>query len=626
MRRAFLAAICAGLVALFGGAPPAQAAFDDPLFFYTPPVAAQPAVPPPAGYLDGPCGLTVSSGGSFYVSDYYHRAIDAFTSAPEYSSQPLAAPGPFGDHTGPLDDPCGLAFGAGGTLYLNNYHRDVVRFPAPLSIASAAVIDSGDPTDPFANPTGVAVEAATNRVYVDDRTYVSVYDSAGNPVLSGSDPLRIGLGSLGDGYGIAVSGFPATSGRVYVPDAQSKTVKAYSPAVSTTTPVQTLEGPSGSGFGSLRDSAIAVDNSTGEIYVTDTLGPQFTERPEASVYVFAPNGTFEGRLKHNTIDAAPTGLAVDNSPTATQGRVYVTSGITENAGIYAYPPGAATSAVLPPLGSASAAADQPSATPALAAKRAGSEPAAPGASEGSEPGATSSSVSQKGNLRVSVAGGLRPKRLPRQGTAPISVTVSGQISTTDESLPPLLRTIRIDLNRHGKIDYTGLPTCPFDAIQPGSSSHALASCRSSLIGTGSFGADITLAGQEPYPTEGKLLVFNGVRKGKPVLYGHIYSPRPFATSFVIVFTLAKLGHGLYGTSLIAPLPEGMKTWGRLTGIQMTLSRRYSYKGERHSYISSGCPAPEGFGKAVFSLARASFAFEGGKKLGSVLSGTCRAGG
>lgn len=623
MSRAFLAAICAGLVALFGGAAPAQAAFDDPLFFFTPPVAAQPAVPP-AGYLDGPCGLTVDSAGSFYVSDYYHRAIDAFNPEPKFSSQPLAAPGPFGDHTGPLDDPCGLAFGAGGALYLNNYHRDVVRFPVPLSLASAAVIDSGDPTDPHANPTGVAVDPSTNRVYVDDRTYVSVYDSAGDPVLSGSDPLRIGLGSLGDGYGIAVSGFPATAGRLYVPDAQSKTVKAYSPALSTTTPVQTLDGPSGSGFGSLQDSSIAVDNATGEIYVTDTLGPQLTERPEASVYVFAPNGSFEGRLKHNTINAAPTGLAVDNSAKATQGRVYVTSGITENASIYAYPPGAATSAVLPPLGSAAAAVAEPSIPPALA-KRVGPEPAAPGATQGPGPRATSSSVSQKGNLRLSVSGGLRPKRLPRQGTAPISVSVSGQISTTDETLPPLLRTIRIDLNRHGKIDYTGLPTCPFGAIQPGSSAHALASCRSALIGSGSFGADITLAGQEPYPTEGKLLVFNGVRKGKPVLFGHIYSPRPFATSFVIVFSLAKLRHGTYGTSLIAPLPEGMKAWGRLTGIQMTLSRRYSYKGERHSYISSGCPAPQGFGKAVFSLARASFAFEGGKTLGSVLSGTCRAG-
>ncbi|MGH2976733.1 MAG: hypothetical protein ACRDLL_18000, partial [Solirubrobacterales bacterium] len=68
------------------------------------------------------------------------------------------------------------------------------------------------------------------------------------------------------------------------------------------------------------------------------------------VYVFTAAGTYEGRLKRATINAAPTGLAVDNSGGATQGRVYVTSGIAEEASIYAYPPHAATSASAPPLG------------------------------------------------------------------------------------------------------------------------------------------------------------------------------------------------------------------------------------------------------------------------------------
>ena len=149
-------------------------------------------------------------------------------------------------------------------------------------------------------------------------------------------------------------------------------------------------------------------------------------------------------------------------------------------------------------------------------------------------------IAQKGNLRVTVDGKLAPKKLPRQGTAPISVSVGGKISTTDASLPPQLKTLRIELNRHGRLDYKGLPTCKFSRIQPGSSSRALSQCRSSLVGRGSFTANITLAGQEPYPTRGRLLVFNSKRGRKPVLYGHIYSPKPFATSFVIVFRVQRL--------------------------------------------------------------------------------------
>jgi hypothetical protein len=231
-------------------------------------------------------------------------------------------------------------------------------------------------------------------------------------------------------------------------------------------------------------------------------------------------------------------------------------------------------------------------------------------------------ITQKGNIRLAVQGKLKPKKLPRKGEAPIAVSVGGEISTTDESLPPELKQIRIELNRKGVLDSSGLPVCPYPKIQPGSTSRALAGCRSSLVGEGSFAADITLAGQEPYPTHGRLVVFNGEKGGKPVLYGHIYSPKPFATSFVIVFALSKQKSGTYATTLSAELPKAMKAWGRLTGLEMTLSRTYKVKGKKRSFISSGCPAPKGFNQVSFPLARTSFEFAGGTKLGSVLSSTC----
>ena len=56
---------------------------------------------------------------------------------------------------------------------------------------------------------------------------------------------------------------------------------------------------------------------------------------------------------------------------------------------------------------------------------------------------------------------------------------------------------------------------------------------------------------------------------------------------------------------------------------MTLSRRYSYRGQRHSYLSAGCPAPKGFPGVSFPLARTSFAFAGGMKLTSTLTRDCK---
>lgn len=241
-------------------------------------------------------------------------------------------------------------------------------------------------------------------------------------------------------------------------------------------------------------------------------------------------------------------------------------------------------------------------------------------------GLAAGQVVQKGNLRVSVSGKLSPQKLPRKGAAPISVSVGWDISTTDGAPPPKLKTLGIEINRKGRFSTEGLPTCPYARIQPATTQRALSNCRSALVGRGSFSANIALKGQEgeSYEAKGQLLVFNGEVKGKPVLFGQIYAAHPFATSFVITFKFATVKKGDYGTSLTATLPASLRSWGDLTGIEMNLSRKYHYKGQSRSYISAGCPAPKGFSKASFKLARTSFSFTGGTQLSSTVSGVCKA--
>lgn len=230
---------------------------------------------------------------------------------------------------------------------------------------------------------------------------------------------------------------------------------------------------------------------------------------------------------------------------------------------------------------------------------------------------------QKGTLRLTLGGELAPRSLPRKGTAPISFSVDWNLTTTDQSAVPKLKTLGIEINRHGHFDTTGLSTCDVSKIQPASTARALSACRSSLVGQGHFGANVAIKGQLPYDTGGRLLVFNGRQHGKPVLLGQIYSPHPFPTSFVIVFKVDKSSHGTYGTTLSATLPKALSSWGNLTAIEMTLSRRWSSGGARRSYLSAGCPAPKGFPGAPIKLVRTSFAFAGGTKLTSILNSECK---
>jgi hypothetical protein len=302
----------------------AHAAAEDPLFTFSP--APPPFLPPPTGYLNGPCGLAVDPGGRLYVSDYYHDVVDVFTASFGYATQVSGG--------GSSGGPCGLALDSSGELYVNYFHQDVIMSGATTPL------DSGE-------ATGVAVDPTTNDVYVDDRTHVSEY-SAGGALVA-----QIGAGSLDDGYGIAVSAYSGTNGYVYVPDAAENTVKVYDPTADAEDPVQTITGPPG-GFDSLRDAAVAVDRASGMIYVVDAVGSEEAERPLARVDVFAADGTYEGHLKYDVVDGEPTGIAVDNSagpryPGGTQGRVYVTSGNASHGGIYAYGPEAATEAApIPP--------------------------------------------------------------------------------------------------------------------------------------------------------------------------------------------------------------------------------------------------------------------------------------
>jgi len=232
-------------------------------------------------------------------------------------------------------------------------------------------------------------------------------------------------------------------------------------------------------------------------------------------------------------------------------------------------------------------------------------------------------ITQKDNLRVTVSAKMTPHALPRSGTAPVSVSVAGQVSTTDESTPPQLQKLTIEINRHGRIDSAGLPVCKVGLIRTASNGRALGACGSALVGQGRFFGTITLPGSAPYPIEGKLLVFNGKEHGKPVLLGHIFSPHPFATSFVITFEIKSNRHGAYGTTLTANMTKALGNKRNLTGLEMTLSRRYTYRGKAHSYISAGCPAPKGFPGAVFPLARTAFSFAGGTKLTSTLTSDCK---
>lgn len=213
-------------------------------------------------------------------------------------------------------------------------------------------------------------------------------------------------------------------------------------------------------------------------------------------------------------------------------------------------------------------------------------------------------------MRISVLSQVMPYKLPRDVPAPIAIFVAGHLAAVDGGVPPQLERLEIQVNRHGLLQSRGLPVCHPRQVQPATTERALANCGEALIGSGQFWAHIILPGQEPYPTKGRLLIFNGRSHGRPTLLAQIYTSHPFNSSFLINFAIRRVSDGFYGTELAASLPEALGSWGYLDRIKLTLKRKYRIGRRQLSYFNAACPAPAGADRVSFPLAKATFFFPG----------------
>src|SRR3954451_21901558 len=98
----------------------------------------------------------------------------------------------------------------------------------------------------------------------------------------------------------------------------------------------------------------------------------------------------------------------------------------------------------------------------------------------------SATVVQDGEVRVTVLSQIAPYKLPRTGTAPISVFVAGHVASTEGGIPPQLKRMDIKVNQPGLLQSQGLPVCRVPQIKTASTQKALQICAPALIGSGRF--------------------------------------------------------------------------------------------------------------------------------------------
>jgi hypothetical protein len=178
------------------------------------------------------------------------------------------------------------------------------------------------------------------------------------------------------------------------------------------------------------------------------------------------------------------------------------------------------------------------------------------------------------DMEATVTASVAPTRLPARGGAPVTLTVAGNISRPDDTVPSPLHAISLLLDRQLTVRTAGVPICTVNL--PGAPpAYMRKHCGKALIGSGTVDETLT------YP-EGSinqhldLLFFNS----RPGVRMYIYYPHPppgqVRSLMVSVGTVRRLRIRM-GAAL-----------GSTASFRFRLGRTWREDGKRYSYLNGRC--------------------------------------
>ncbi len=212
-----------------------------------------------------------------------------------------------------------------------------------------------------------------------------------------------------------------------------------------------------------------------------------------------------------------------------------------------------------------------------------------------------------GQIVIEAEGGFAPKALPKHENAPITIHGGGSISTTSGALPPILKTLTIDFDRHGSVQTTGLEVCTAARLAATNTAQARRACPKAIVGEGAGKAIIAFPESTPFPASSPLTLFNGPKRhGDPTVLAHAYLSVPVPTAYIVPIVIERIHDGVYGYRTKGTIPPIAGGSGVPISGHLTIGRNWTYKGHRYSYINARCETGHFLAKGEFEFKDGTF--------------------
>jgi hypothetical protein len=198
-------------------------------------------------------------------------------------------------------------------------------------------------------------------------------------------------------------------------------------------------------------------------------------------------------------------------------------------------------------------------------------------------------TTQIGNLKVSATAEFQPRAFPEHGTLPATFSSIVRIKTVDGDQPPALKTLVFEFDKHGKLNFKGLPTCTTAKLEGTTPNEARKVCAAALLGTGVGKARVDIPGKPPFVMTSPISIFNAPPEGgKPALIAHAYETVPSPQALLVPFTVEKINHGRYGYRAELELPPIAGGDGAAILAEASFGRTYTRHGHKVGYTEGEC--------------------------------------